>query len=73
MKFTFAIAAGLLLGILGTNIFPVRSLEAKNPTSNANSTELHLGVGGLTENRIDACWVLEKKDGQKNLKLRNRS
>ncbi len=63
------IGIGIVLGILGTALFSITRAEATPSPVNAGTDEMQLGIGGMTENRNDACWVLEKKDGQKRLAL----
>jgi hypothetical protein len=69
MKTTIAIGVGILLGTVGTVLLSLPSVEAHPSPTSAGSDELHMGVGGLTDNKNDACWVLEKREGQTRLAL----
>jgi len=70
MKIVIGIGLGILLGAVGTHLAALPSVDAHPiATTSAGGDELHLGIGGFTDNRNDACWVLEKKDGQRRLSL----
>ena len=69
MKSTINVAIGILLGTAVTCLFSLPGVEATHSPVDAGSDELHMGIGGLTDNRSDACWILEKKDGQTHLAL----
>ena len=70
MKIAVAIGFGIFLGAVGTYFASLPSVDAHpTPSPSAGGDELHLGIGGFTDNRNDACWVLEKKDGQRRLAL----
>lgn len=69
MKIVIGIGLGILLGAVGAHLAALPSVDAHPTAAPAGGDELHLGIGGFTDNRNDACWVLEKKDGQRRLSL----